>query len=152
MPEELLERQIESWYVQCALVDRLYQEFARTYGVTGTALSAIQTLWSHPEGVTQQELCRRLNLPKQTVSNLVRVLEESGRIRRSRRESDQRCLVVTFTEAGRAFAQELLETLHRAESLAFAALSESDREVYTRVNETLTIKLREAMASRKEAR
>ena len=149
---ELLNRQIESWYIQWALVDRLYQEFARAYGVPSTALFALQVLWRSPQRVTQRELCQELGLPKQTVSNLIHGLEESGRVRRQRNPEDLRCLTVSLTPEGRAFSQKFLGALRRAEEEAFLSLAPEDREAFTRVNEALTEKLREAMASRKEER
>ncbi|HEX2927987.1 MAG TPA: helix-turn-helix domain-containing protein, partial [Ruminiclostridium sp.] len=73
-----IQAQIQSWYTQWLLVDRLYAAFAQRHGITSTAMFVLRMLLIMPESCTQCEICNSLTLPKQTVSCLLESLEKSG--------------------------------------------------------------------------
>ena len=79
----------------------LYTPHLKHLGLTYTQYIAFLVLWEK-DGCTVGELCERLMLDNGTISPLLKKMQEAGYIRRTRSPADDRVVVVTLTEAGRA--------------------------------------------------
>ena len=61
--------------------------------------------------MTERELGHRVHLDSGTLAPLLRRLEGLGVLRRSRPENDERTLLLTLTEAGRAYIRAAMQIM-----------------------------------------
>lgn len=143
--EKLIPQQIESWYTQWLLVERLYMEFAKRFDLTSSALFVLRTMLDNPKGCTQRYICETFSYPKQSVSSIIQVLVGKGLAVKRQSMEDKRNVELFLTEAGIVFTSQMAEELKLAEEKAFRALLPEDREKFTQINEVLTSALHTAM-------
>ncbi|QHQ60958.1 MarR family transcriptional regulator [Anaerocolumna sedimenticola] len=137
--------QIESWYNQWILVERLYTEFAKRYDLTSSAMFVLRAILEHPSGCTQRYICESLFYPKQTVSSIIQGLINKSIAGKKQSEEDKRNYEIYLTEKGYKFTLDMINDLTQAESEAFKSIKPKDREDFTRINENLTRALRVSM-------
>lgn len=137
--------QIESWYNQWILVERLYTKFAKHYDLTSSAMFVLRVILEQPSFCTQRYICESLFYPKQTVSSIIQVLIKKGIARKRQSKEDKRNYEIYLTEKGHKFTLQMIEDLAKAESEAFKSILSEDRENFTRINETLTKALHVSM-------
>jgi DNA-binding MarR family transcriptional regulator len=83
---------------------RLYRPLLEPLGLTYPQYLAMQVLWEgKPIPVTG--IGRRLGLDTGTLTPLLKRLEAAGLVRRTRSAEDERRVVVTLTESGRALKE-----------------------------------------------
>ncbi len=143
--EKLILQQIESWYTQWLLVERLYMEFAKRFDLTSSALFVLRTMLENPKGCTQRYICETFSYPKQSVSSIIQVLVGKGLAVKRQSMEDKRNVELFLTEAGIVFTSHMAEELKLAEEKAFSTLLPEDREKFTQINEVLTSALHTAM-------
>lgn len=95
-------------YAAARRVVSLYTPYLKPLGLTYTQYIVFLVLWEH-DGLTVGELGRRLYLDNGTLTPLLKKLEASGMIERTRDTSDERVVVITLTDAGRALEQKAVE-------------------------------------------
>lgn len=138
--------QIDNWYAQWIMVERLYSEFAKEYGLTSSAVFVLRTILEHPSECTQKYICDTLIYPKQTVSGIVQNLMSKGIVDKTKSVEDKRNFKLFLTMSGKDFTIKLVERLKKAEEEAFASITELDRIEFTRINEAITKALYKTMA------
>lgn len=79
----------------------LYTPYLKPLGMTYTQYIVFLVLWEK-DGLTIGELCKRLMLDNGTLSPLLKKMQQAGYVERRRSEKDDRVVVITLTEAGRA--------------------------------------------------
>lgn len=92
-------------YAAARNVTNLYTPHLKPLGLTYTQYLVFLVLWEK-DGIPVGELTRRLMLDNGTVSPLLKKLEHAGYITRTRSEADDRVVVITLTEAGRALQEQ----------------------------------------------
>ena len=92
-------------YAAARHVTGLYTPWLKPLGLTYTQYIVFLVLWER-DGLTVGELCETLSLDNGTISPLLKKMQEAGYIRRTRSETDDRVVVVTLTEAGRAMQEK----------------------------------------------
>lgn len=88
-------------YAASRKIVNLYTPHLKPLGITYTQYIMFLVLWEK-DGITVGELCRRLMLDTGTVTPMLKNTEKQGLIRRTRSEEDERVVVVTLTEEGKA--------------------------------------------------
>ncbi|OIH94397.1 MarR family winged helix-turn-helix transcriptional regulator [Curtobacterium sp. MCBA15_001] len=82
----------------------LYRDLLEPMGLTHPQYLVMLALWEHdPRSV--REIAAELRLESATLSPLLKRLEASGYVRRTRSTTDERQLAVTLTTAGRALRE-----------------------------------------------
>ena len=94
-------------YAASRAVIRLYHPALSALDLTYTQYLTLMALWEE-DGQSVKALCRRLYLDTGTLTPLLKALEKKGLLRRSRSERDERSVVITLTEAGRALREQAL--------------------------------------------
>ena len=131
MPNREQERRaIRVWFrlirlearMQAAVGDRL-----RQIGVSIPQCDVLTTL-SEQEGVSQQELAKRLYVTKGNISGLLDRLEAAGFVERRSLASDRRQYSIYLTDAGRAMAEKAIAVQHKWIASTLGRLSEADLE------------------------
>ena len=92
-------------YAAARNVTNLYTPYLKPLGLTYTQYIAFLTLWEK-DGITVGELCDTLMLDNGTVSPLLKKMQQAGYIQRTRSERDDRVVVITLTEAGKALQDQ----------------------------------------------
>jgi MarR family transcriptional regulator, organic hydroperoxide resistance regulator len=119
--------------MQAAVGERL-----REIGVSIPQCDVLTTL-TEKEGVSQQELAKRLYVTKGNISGLIDRLEEAGLVERRSTAADRRQHAICLTEAGRAMAEKAIQVQRRWIASTLGRMTEGDLEAL----ETQLIALRD---------
>ena len=92
-------------YAASRRVIGLYTPWLKPLGLTYTQYILFLALWER-DGLTVGELCEKLMLDNGTVSPLLKKLQQAGYIGKKRSEEDDRVVVITLTEEGRALQEK----------------------------------------------
>ena len=95
-------------YAASKEITRRYKPFLDPLGLTYTQYVAMRVLWEH-DGITVGELGSKLYLDSATLTPLLKRLEAHGFVRRERSHEDERAVIVTLTDEGRALRERALE-------------------------------------------
>jgi len=88
-------------YAAARNVTGLYTPWLKPLGLTYTQYIVFLVLWER-DGISVTELGDRLMLDNGTLSPLLKKMEQAGYVERQRSREDERVVVITLTEAGRA--------------------------------------------------
>jgi DNA-binding MarR family transcriptional regulator len=92
-------------YAAARHVTGLYTPVLKPLGLTYTQYIVFLVLWEK-DGLTIGELGEKLLLDNGTLSPLLKKMEQAGYVRRERSREDERVVVITLTEAGRALQEK----------------------------------------------
>ena len=92
-------------YAAARNVTSLYTPWLKPLGLTYTQYIALLALWEK-DGQTVGEIGEKLMLDNGTLSPLLKKMEQAGLVRRQRSREDERVVVVSLTEAGRALREK----------------------------------------------
>ena len=95
-------------YAAARKVTGLYAPYLSSLGLTYTQYLVMLVLWEE-DGVPVSEICGRLFLDNGTISPLLRKLEAGGYIRKERSAEDERVVLVSLTDEGRALRERAKE-------------------------------------------
>ena len=102
-------------YAVSNMITRKYKPLLDKLDLTYTQYIVMMVLWE--EGpVNEKFLCEALGLKSNTVTPLLKKLEEKGYVKKEKDRGDERNLVITLTEAGEALKDSALcvpETIAR---------------------------------------
>jgi DNA-binding MarR family transcriptional regulator len=123
----------------CFLVYRLDREIQASYrplldtlGLTYPQYLVMLVLWELGQAEVGK-LCSLLNLDTGTISPLLKRLEKSGLIHRTRSAQDERVVVVSLTDAGKALEEQALSVPQHMFSCLF-----HNAEEYVALKQLLT--------------
>lgn len=88
-------------YAASRKVINLYTPYLKPLGITYTQYIMFLVLWEK-DGITVSELCKRLMLDTGTVTPMLKNTEKQGLISRSRSGKDERVVIVSLTDEGKA--------------------------------------------------
>ena len=92
-------------YAAARHVTGLYTPVLKPLGLTYTQYIVFLVLWEK-DGLTVGEIGEKLLLDNGTLSPLLKKMEQAGYVRRERSSEDERVVVITLTEAGRALREK----------------------------------------------
>ncbi|MFD8564931.1 MarR family winged helix-turn-helix transcriptional regulator [Streptosporangium canum] len=108
------------------LVNAVYAESAREYGLTSQQGQLLCVLMAQPYGMS--ELGAVLGLAKSSLTGLVDRTERNGLVQRTPDPQDSRAVRIALTRKGGGLAEEFyVETCRRIESLT-TGLADADRD------------------------
>ena len=92
-------------YAAARNVTGLYTPWLKPLGLTYTQYIVFLVLWEK-DALTVGEIGERLMLDNGTLSPLLKKMEQAGYVERRRSQEDERVVVITLTEAGRALQEK----------------------------------------------
>lgn len=95
-------------YAAARQVVSLYTPHLKELGLTYTQYIVFLVLWEK-DGIPVGELGRRLYLDNGTLTPLLKKLESAGYLTRARDKIDERVVIVTLTDQGRALKEKAKE-------------------------------------------
>ena len=119
--------------MQAAIAERL-----REIGISIPQCDVLTTL-TEQEGVSQQELAKRLYVTKGNISGLLDRLAEAGLVERRSTAVDRRQYSIHLTDAGRAMAEKAIAVQHRWIASTLGRMADADLEAL----ETQVVALRD---------
>ena len=102
-----------------------YTPYLKPLGITYTQYIMFLVLWEKDE-ITVGDLCRRLMLDTGTVTPMLKNTEKQGLIKRTRSEEDERVVVITLTDEGRALYKKAKELPGKVGSCINISRSEAE--------------------------
>ena len=140
------DRSVRVWFRLIRLEARMQAavgERLREIGVSIPQCDVLTTL-TEQEGVSQQELAKRLYVTKGNISGLIDRLAEAGLVERRSTAVDRRQHAIHLTEAGRRMAERALAVQHRWIASTLGRMAEADLEAL----ETQLVALRDIVRER----
>ena len=95
-------------YAAARSVTNLYTPWLKPLGLTYTQYIVLLVLWEH-DGISVSEIGEKLMLDNGTLSPLLKKMEQAGWVERHRSTEDDRVVIITLTEAGRALRERAKE-------------------------------------------
>ena len=95
-------------YAASKELTRRYKPYLDPLGLTYTQYVTMMALWEE-DGLAVSELGKRLYLDSATLTPLLKRLEARGYVSRARSAQDERVVVVSLTEEGRALRDKAVE-------------------------------------------
>jgi len=92
-------------YAAARSVVSLYTPRLKPLGLTYTQYIVFLVLWEK-DGISVGELCDRLMLDSGTLSPLLKKMQQAGYLKRTRSAEDDRMVILTLTEEGRALQEK----------------------------------------------
>ena len=92
-------------YAAARSVTNLYTPWLKPLGLTYTQYIVFLVLWEK-DGITVSEIGDKLMLDNGTLSPLLKKMEQAGFVKRHRSLQDDRVVIVTLTEEGRALQEK----------------------------------------------
>ena len=135
------ERSVRVWFRLIRLEARMQAavgERLRAIGVSIPQCDVLTTL-TEQEGVSQQELAKRLYVTKGNISGLIDRLEEAGFVERRSTACDRRQHALYLTKAGREMAEKAIAVQYRWIASTLGRMGGADLEAL----ETQLIALRD---------
>ena len=100
-------------YAAARNVTGLYTPLLKPLGLTYTQYIVLLVLWER-DGVSVTEIGEKLMLDNGTLSPLLKKLEQAGYVVRQRSLEDERVVVITLTEAGKALQEKAKDVPRKA--------------------------------------
>lgn len=122
------------WQVHLSISD-FFSEYAASVGVTFAAFKVLGIIHKK-KTCTQKDIIQLTYLPKQTVNAIINNFNKQGIIEEPfESKNDKRNKVITFTEKGQVYADEIISKIRRA---TFRALDNIGEEKRNALIESLT--------------
>lgn len=110
-------------------IDNLYDDYAKSVGLTYMSLLILEIIFATPENCTQKLICQQTRLPKQSVNTVIKSFLDQGYIDLKEDPSDRRNKKIRLSEAGRTYAEQIIETMWNAEQLAMEKMTVEQRNM-----------------------
>jgi DNA-binding MarR family transcriptional regulator len=124
-------RRIDSLGYQIGLLGRLYdrrlQDVLKVFGVAPGQFAPLVMLFEQ-DGLTQAELCRRINVEQPTMANTLQRMERDGLIKRKNDTADKRRALVHLTPRAREMQAKVMECARAVSNQAVKGLSAGDQD------------------------
>jgi DNA-binding MarR family transcriptional regulator len=120
-------------------VDAVYEEFAKSSGVTSPTLLWILYALNDGGEHTQREICANWDLPKSTVNTVMSELRQNGYVELVPIKGKCREMTIVLTESGKAYAESILAGIYEKEAKAFEKLHAEERNVIAYLEKIVTL-------------
>ncbi len=124
-------RRIDSLGYQLGLLNRLYdrclQDALKEFGVAPGQFAPLVMLFEE-DGLTQAELCRRINVEQPTMANTLDRMERDGLIRRKADTDDRRRSHVFLTPRAKDIQAQVMEAARAVSNRTVARMSAGEQD------------------------
>jgi DNA-binding MarR family transcriptional regulator len=124
-------RRIDSLGYQIGLLNRLYdrclQDALKDFGVAPGQFAPLVMLFEE-DGLTQAELCRRINVEQPTMANTLERMERDGLIKRKADTDDRRRAHVFLTPRARDIQTQVMEAARAVSNRTVSKLTAGEQD------------------------
>ncbi len=129
MDQKTYRKTSDKLYERLQMIDQLYDDYAKTQGITYAGMTILDTIYECQKECTQKLICELTHYPKQTVNIIVKNFLEQGYIEMKEMPSDRRNKYIVFTSKGREYAKKILNPLENADMKALETLGQEQYEI-----------------------
>ena len=112
-------------------LDNVYSEFPKACGLSEAGYWSLLFIYEGAE--TQSQISSRLHLSRQTLNSAFKQLRERGLVSLEPYEGCQRSKRAVLTERGRAFVEQNVLQMHRAEERAWQRMDADEQDALTKL-------------------
>ena len=109
------------------LFDRALESELAMYKVLPGQFPALVMLYQN-DGLTQADLCQRINVEQPTMANTLNRMERDGLVQRVGDPDDKRRSLIYLTDRAMAFKDDLIERARQVPGHALAGLDSADQD------------------------
>jgi DNA-binding MarR family transcriptional regulator len=109
------------------LFDRALESELAMYKVLPGQFPALVMLYQN-DGLTQADLCQRINVEQPTMANTLNRMERDGLVQRVGDPDDKRRSLIYLTDRAMAFKDDLIERARQVPGQALAGLDSADQD------------------------
>lgn len=124
-------RRIDSLGYQLGLLNRLYdrclQDALKGFGVAPGQFAPLVMLFEE-DGLTQAELCRRINVEQPTMANTLERMERDGLVKRKADSEDRRRAHVFLTARAKEMQAQVMEAARAVSNRTVSRLSVGEQD------------------------
>ena len=124
-------RRLDSLGYQIGLLSRLFdrrlQEVLKAHGVAPGQFAPLVMLFEQ-DGLTQAELCRRINVEQPTMANTLERMERDGLVRRKADSEDRRRAHVFLTARAKEMQVQVMEAARAVSNRTVSRLSAGEQD------------------------
>ncbi len=124
-------RRIDSLGYQIGLLNRLYdrclQDALKDFGVAPGQFAPLVMLFEE-DGLTQAELCRRINVEQPTMANTLDRMERDGLVKRKADVDDRRRAHVFLTARAKDIQAQVMEAARAVSNRTVTGLSAGEQD------------------------
>lgn len=114
------------WQVHLSISD-FFSEYATSVGLTFAAFKVLGIIYKKKR-CTQKEIIQLTYLPKQTVNAIINNFNKQGIISEpTEAQNDKRNKVITFTQKGKEYAEEVISKIKKSTYRALDNIGEENR-------------------------
>lgn len=128
MPHFTIQEQTSMFMNSLRSIDKLYDEYAKSMGLTYLSLSVLTVIYELPKGCTQKIICEKTHLPKQSVNVIIRSFWEKGYVEMREQDGDRRNKTILLSTSGKKYAKRIIGKLMQAEEQIVSQLSYGQRQ------------------------
>ena len=114
------------------LYDRVLENHLADFHVLPGQFPALVMLYEQ-DGLTQADLCKRINVEQPTMANTLNRMERDGLIRRVPDPVDKRRARVHLTDQAKTFKKDLMDKARQVPNQALAGLMPGDQDMLFRL-------------------
>lgn len=138
-----LEEQTSMFVNSIYALDKLYDEYAKSVGLTFLGLSVLNVIYEQEGTFTQKHISERTGLPKQSVNVVIRSLWEQGYVEMRELDTDRRNKEIWLSETGRKYVERIVGKMVEAVAGAFGQLTDPQRQDMLRLVTQVTANFKE---------
>ncbi len=107
--------QINKYYSVWQEFNYVYEEWAKTQGVSVNSLLVLSAIHGGMEECTQKKISQKWRIPKQTVNAVLKDYEKKGFVELFSMPEDERNKLIRFTVKGKEYADSIISKLRKVE-------------------------------------
>ncbi|WP_299458207.1 MarR family winged helix-turn-helix transcriptional regulator [uncultured Microscilla sp.] len=133
-------------YVASRMITRAYQPMLDAMGITYPQYLVLMALWEKDEQ-TVNEIGQQLYLNTNTITPLLKRMEKTGIVARTRSKKDERKVMITLTEAGQALKEQaycIPEQILNKTGLPIEGISQLKQQIYGLIRQMENIEQQES--------
>lgn len=108
----------------------LVENYARQNGINSKFLLVFKWLYNHPQGLTQEFICKQTYSSKQVIQSIVKNYMRKGWLYLEAIPNDKRRKLVRMTELGAKEVAALIEPLNVLEARAMSVLTKEQQRAF----------------------
>ena len=125
---------------QFQAMDRVYEEYAKSKGMTYLSLMVLQDIYQLGDGCIQKQISEDTHYPKQSINLVIKSFLQDGLVELRELPENRKNKQIFLTEKGRQYCEEVIVPLMQREEQAITQMGEEQSrelvrliEVYGRV-------------------
>ena len=120
------------------LFDRTLEVYLRPFGVLPGQFPTLIMLYEQ-DGLTQADLCNRINVEQPTMANTLHRMEKAGLIERKQDNLDKRKVLIHLSLKSKGFREEIITQARRVPTITTESFSKEEQDmVFSLVGHMIT--------------